>query len=278
MTHVLLTRLAAPLQSWGALARFDQRDTLNRPTKSGVVGMCAAALGLDRSEELGQLTQLRFAARADRPGTPISDYHTVGGGTYPLRPRDLIVDHHRAAKAAPATDTSTGPTFGHHTLESWYGAPKYITTDPTSGVLVTQRKALSRNPMTTRRWYLADAAFVAALEHHDREFLQTLGHALEHPQRLLWLGRKSCPPSGTIAAGVHPGTLQEVLEQTRLLPNATAQRPWAWIETVPSTHGATRLNDQPLTFNPEDRAYTERWETRIRLAPGQTIGWESLIP
>ncbi|MET8679990.1 type I-E CRISPR-associated protein Cas5/CasD [Streptomyces sp. NPDC004647] len=88
MTHVLLTRLAAPLQSWGVLARFDRRDTLTRPTKSGVLGMCAAALGMDRTDPVDHLAQIRFATRADRPGTPVSDYHTAGGGTYPLRPRD----------------------------------------------------------------------------------------------------------------------------------------------------------------------------------------------
>lgn len=96
MNHVLLIRLAAPLQSWGVASRFWQRDTHSRPTKSGVIGMCAAALGLPREpppdtpeqDPLAELAPLLFGVRADHPGTPVRDFHTVGAGRYPLRPRD----------------------------------------------------------------------------------------------------------------------------------------------------------------------------------------------
>lgn len=67
---VLLARLAAPLQSWGIGSRFDRRDTQLHPTKSGYIGMIAAALGLDRTDDISHLTQLRFGVREDRPGTP----------------------------------------------------------------------------------------------------------------------------------------------------------------------------------------------------------------
>ncbi|WP_331751928.1 type I-E CRISPR-associated protein Cas5/CasD [Streptomyces sp. NBC_00723] len=53
-----------------------------------------------------------------------------------------------------------------------------------------------RNPAVSERWYLADAAFVAAVEHHDTSLLDTISHHLEHPRRLLWLGRShGCRPS-----------------------------------------------------------------------------------
>jgi len=42
---VLLLRLAGPLQSWGDSSRFATRGTRREPTKSGVIGMVAAALG-----------------------------------------------------------------------------------------------------------------------------------------------------------------------------------------------------------------------------------------
>ena len=42
----LLLRLAAPLQSWGSDSKFETRKTDREPTKSGVVGLLAAALGL----------------------------------------------------------------------------------------------------------------------------------------------------------------------------------------------------------------------------------------
>lgn len=42
----LLLRLAAPLQAWGADSKFETRKTNREPTKSGVIGLLAAALGL----------------------------------------------------------------------------------------------------------------------------------------------------------------------------------------------------------------------------------------
>ncbi|WP_234363987.1 MULTISPECIES: type I-E CRISPR-associated protein Cas5/CasD [unclassified Streptomyces] len=278
MTSVLLMRLASPLQSWGALARFDRRDTQPRPTKSAVVGLIAAALGHDRTDDLGPLTSLRFATRADRPGTALRDFHIVGGGTYPLRPRDLITDHRRAAKAAAALDQATGPAFGHlpgQSVTHWYGAPKEIAPDPALGTLIAGNT--TRDAMMTTRWYLADAAFVAAVQHPDEELLNRISHALEHPARLLWLGRKSCPPTGTISGGVHTGTLETILNTTALLPNATTERPWAWFETTNGTHGAVQTGDQPVTFHPEHRTHAPRWETRTRLTPEPTIEWD-IIP
>ena len=41
----LLLRLAAPLQAWGADSKFETRKTGREPTKSGVIGLLAAALG-----------------------------------------------------------------------------------------------------------------------------------------------------------------------------------------------------------------------------------------
>ena len=42
----LLLRLAAPLQAWGADSKFETRKTAREPTKSGVIGLLAAALGV----------------------------------------------------------------------------------------------------------------------------------------------------------------------------------------------------------------------------------------
>ena len=51
----LLLRLAAPLQSWGADSKFEVRKTEREPTKSGVLGLLAAALGLRRDDEESRL-------------------------------------------------------------------------------------------------------------------------------------------------------------------------------------------------------------------------------
>ena len=65
----LLLRLAAPLQAWGADSKFETRKTGREPTKSGVIGLLAAALGLRRDdrEALLRLTGLRFDLLCDLP-------------------------------------------------------------------------------------------------------------------------------------------------------------------------------------------------------------------
>ena len=68
---VLLLRLAAPLQAWGSSSKFIVHSTEREPTKSGVIGMIAAALGIQRNDDpqkLVPLTTLRFGVRADKEG------------------------------------------------------------------------------------------------------------------------------------------------------------------------------------------------------------------
>jgi len=76
----LLLRLVGPMQSWGTTSRFDQRDTGKEPSKSGVLGLLAAALGFDRENwtDLEPLTRLAMGVRHDRPGVPRRDYQTAG--------------------------------------------------------------------------------------------------------------------------------------------------------------------------------------------------------
>lgn len=74
----LVLRFAGPLQSWGTGAsRFGDRDTGAMPTKSGVVGLLANALGRGREDDIADLAAARFAVRTERPGTVRVDYHTA---------------------------------------------------------------------------------------------------------------------------------------------------------------------------------------------------------
>lgn len=75
--NTLLLRLASPLQSWGLESKFDRRDTHPMPTKSGVIGMVASAMGRRRDENIDDLSELRFGVRIDKPGQLLRDYHTV---------------------------------------------------------------------------------------------------------------------------------------------------------------------------------------------------------
>lgn len=73
----LVLRLAGPMQSWGGPSRFNRRETLGEPTKSGLVGLLAAAQGRRRQEKIEDLLDLTFGVRTDQPGTLLRDFHTV---------------------------------------------------------------------------------------------------------------------------------------------------------------------------------------------------------
>ncbi|MCK7628090.1 type I-E CRISPR-associated protein Cas5/CasD [Streptomyces sp. RS10V-4] len=73
---ILILRLAAPLQSWGGPSRYNWRETRPQPTKSGVLGLLAAAEGRAREASITDLLDLRFGVRVDQPGSLLRDYHT----------------------------------------------------------------------------------------------------------------------------------------------------------------------------------------------------------
>lgn len=83
MPHVLLLRFAAPMQSWGISSRFSIRDTAKEPSKSGVIGLLCAALGISRceanktDERFVKMTELKMGVRVLREGVPENDYHTA---------------------------------------------------------------------------------------------------------------------------------------------------------------------------------------------------------
>lgn len=81
MPNTLFLRLEGPLQAWGERARWGVRDSATEPTKSGVVGLLACALGLQADEDIQALSrQVRVGVRCDLPGELLRDYHTVVGG------------------------------------------------------------------------------------------------------------------------------------------------------------------------------------------------------
>lgn len=73
----LLLRLAGPMQSWGSSSKFDIRKTDSEPSKSGVIGMLAAALGRRRTDPVDDLAALKFGIREDLPGILTRDLQTV---------------------------------------------------------------------------------------------------------------------------------------------------------------------------------------------------------
>lgn len=92
----LLLKLNAPMQAWGSESRYTTRHTHTEPTKSGVLGLLAAAQGRRRTDPLEDLAELRFGVRVDQPGTLQRDFQTAidwrTGKSQPLSYRFYLAD------------------------------------------------------------------------------------------------------------------------------------------------------------------------------------------
>ena len=84
--YTLLLRLSGPLQSWGADSLYDNRNTDYYPTKSGVIGLIAAALGLKREDSLEKLNTLKFGVRIDCQGEYMKDFQITAVKKLPYFP------------------------------------------------------------------------------------------------------------------------------------------------------------------------------------------------
>lgn len=73
----LLLRLAGPMQAWGDSSRFTRRHTRLEPTKSGVLGLIAAAKGMRRTDPIEDPLELSFGVRVDQPGRLVRDFQTA---------------------------------------------------------------------------------------------------------------------------------------------------------------------------------------------------------
>ena len=158
MTPFLLFTLYAPLASWGEIAVGETRGSWDRPSRSAVLGLLAAAMGITRDEQDGHdaLDEgYGLAVRLDSSGTSRVDYHT----------------------AQTAAEAEIRKAFGK-------GRPQ------------TRRALLSvaeRQTIVSRREIREDAlATVAAWRTREdaRWPLEMLKQALERPVFTLYAGRK----------------------------------------------------------------------------------------
>jgi CRISPR system Cascade subunit CasD len=149
-------RLEGPFQSWGERGKWSMRDTAPEPTKSGIVGILACALGWGEDDPIRELAfSLRIGVRCDHvpQRAPLVDYHTVGGG--------YQTSIHRQADGKLKYNKGEA-----HTEQTWRS---YLVESSFLIALMT----ITNSPDITRR--LADA--------------------LQNPVWPVYLGRKSCIPS-----------------------------------------------------------------------------------
>jgi CRISPR system Cascade subunit CasD len=91
----LLFTLYAPFAAMGEIALGERRMGYARPTRSGVLGMVAAALGWKRDDPgHARLDEsVNFAVRIEVPGRPFTDYHTA---QTPQQRRNAVLSTRRA--------------------------------------------------------------------------------------------------------------------------------------------------------------------------------------
>ncbi|MFF4331177.1 type I-E CRISPR-associated protein Cas5/CasD [Streptomyces sp. NPDC001591] len=235
--------LSGPMQSWGIHTRYEaHHDTLGRPTKSGVVGLVANALGHDIDDDISQLAALRFAVRADRPGHLERDDQTAGGGDFPL---DILT-------------ATRDPRLAANPDRFHYAAPREVA--PVTGA---SWDPATRKTVMGDKTYIIGGSFLAGLT-GPAPLIEAIDRALTRPARLLYLGRRCCPPARPIAHGT---TLHDDdwPDHIPLLPDATTTRPTAWQETDSST--APRLPEQPPTTYQRRDHRTLPMHSRITTPP-----------
>lgn len=166
MRDYLTFTLYAPLASWGDVAVGEVRESLDRPTRSAVLGLLAAAIGLEREQEEKHAaleSGYGLAIHARSTGLPLLDYHTT---------QSVAASY--VKKLRP-------------------GTRKELLECAEPGTILSQR--------TLR----TDALAIVAIWGHPRAewSLQEIKAALERPAFVLYAGRKANPLGLPLGPQVH---------------------------------------------------------------------------
>ncbi len=172
----LLFQIYAPLVSWGEIAVGGERHSSRHPSKSAIIGLVSAALGIKRDEEerLDELTRaLGVAVQLHSGGSVLADFHTT---QVPKKENKVV---HFTRKAELSADESKIGTI------------------------------------LSRREYRCDALAVVALYVKNDSFsLKRIQSALQKPAFHLYFGRKSAVPALPLAPlVVSADILKEAFDQ-----------------------------------------------------------------
>jgi CRISPR system Cascade subunit CasD len=157
MADYLVFHLYGPLAAWGDIAVGEYRPSFAHPSKSAIIGLLAAALGIRRDEEERQkdLSEAcSYAVRLDAMGTLLRDYHTI---------------------QVPSSGTGRN-------RRTFYTRR-------------TELAGEALNTILSSRDYYCDAVYTVAitLTNGGPYSVQQWADALVKPVFTLYLGRKSCP-------------------------------------------------------------------------------------
>lgn len=237
MNPYLLLWLEAPLQAWGHDSKFGRRDSLDFPTKSGVLGLlcCARGAGGEEREWLAAWAGLDMQVEAFVP-------MNAQGHALPRLP--LLRDFHMVGSG-------------------------YNDADPWQNLLIPKtsegKKAVGGGTKMTYRYYLQDMAYAVMLEVPEGMAVETQATLLA-PEWDLYLGRKNCAPTELVFQGLHASAV-EALAAGRALADAK-HRTLAFMVRQGEHEGEVlTLNDVPLQFGP-DKRYRDR---RVTVLPAELV-------
>lgn len=164
MARFLILRLDGPMQAWGTHTFEDFRPSNLYPTRSGLLGVLAACLGIERSDHA---TQAALAASVE----------------FSVRV-DTTVE--RLGRKQPA-------------IKSGMKLPDFHTVMDARKV----DGKVNKFPVVSRREYLFDAAFTVAVGTKSNApfTLDTIAVALRRPLYTPTLGRRACPTTRPIFDG-----------------------------------------------------------------------------
>lgn len=226
-TRYLLLWLQAPLQSWGHDSKFGRRDTLNFPTKSGVLGLvcCALGAGGEQAELLAEFASLKQTVisfvrsrndkKIDREPL-LRDFHMVGSG--------------------------------------------YEDKDPWQTLLIPKtnegKKAVGGGTKITYRYYVQDAYFAVVLEVPSNK-AEALAQALQTPVWDLCLGRKSCVPTDIVFRGVVDSEADAIESALKIAEEKTLLEDFRVLDGEQEGDEVLTLTDVPVCFG-ERKQYRDR--------------------
>ncbi|MGW7063524.1 type I-E CRISPR-associated protein Cas5/CasD [Streptomyces sp. NPDC054904] len=233
--HGILLRLTGPLQSWGCLSHFNERDTAPFPTRSALIGLLASALGRSREEPIDDLSTLTLTVRTDRPGVPLRDLHTVGGG---LPARSTVTTAEGKKRTG---DTTTLLTHRTYLADAAFTAA--LTATPQTPVELLEDAAAA---LTHPKWplYLGRRSCPP----DGPLLLGTSRDALHH---LIHLPIAAPPPRPNQHTPI-------TFTSDQPLSGLPLQDPQALADHSDGDTPTGQINDQPQTFHPRRRSHRAR--------------------
>lgn len=241
MREYLMFRLYGPMAAWGDIAVGEYRPTFAHPSKSALLGLIAAALGLRRDEEDAHqklADSYAIAVLIDNMGILLRDYHTV-----------------------QAPSAKKGITHGSRRSEL---------SSADLNAIESKRDYRCDALYTVAIWSIGKSPAYKLID---------LAEALKHPAFTLYLGRKSCPLALSLHPQIVEGeNLKQAFskanfpdeEMLRYLPKSE----YSWIywerdeESGFMTEGIITRRDNPLS--------RRRWQfsDRQEYYAGSVIGEE----